>query len=742
MLKDNLIKSNIGINTIVPKYHQRILSQYLNAIIICIILILMIPFSGCNDNSSNNPVPAGAPVIDSLSVIEGNAGEMLTIYGKRFGANRDSGSVEINGIHAELSDYKDWKDNSIKLTIPVYASSGNIFVTVSGKKSNGKYFNVLGAQLNPVIDSLVPNHGLPGEIISIHGKAFGNVSDSGYIIFNASMVEKPDIVNWNNVLIQFKIPANSVTGTLEVTVNHLTSNKVNLIVATPPQIMEITPSSVKQGDEIVIRGINLGTKTSENYVTFNGYKPPDLYYISWNTTEIKMKVPDGATSGNIIVFAGGIKSNPFPVTITLPPPVIEKIVPTYCKPGDFIEIYGINFGQSRVSNYVEIGGKRANDIDYTIWNNTIIKVKVPDGAVTGKVFLYINGVKSNGININITSEQNPIIEEVSPPTVLSGDLITIKGKRFGSTQGVGYIYLDTLKLSNNNIRTWSDNEITFIFPDALSTGNIEITIYANNMASNKFTIVKSILNIPVSLILSGSFKMGYDNGGEWDKPAHNVTISYDYYIGKTEITQKQWKIVFGSTSNPSKLKNDNNPVEQLNWFRALRFCNSLSAIENRTPCYTVNGSTDINEDDESQVVVCNFNADGWRLPTEAEWEYACRATTTGEFSGTGKISEMGWTSQDKVNNPQEVAKRKPNKWDLYDMHGNVMEWCWDGFEATFYETSPTKDPRVNPTLETPERTVRGGSYQNSPELCSSSHRESISPTVYQFNIGFRIVRKK
>jgi formylglycine-generating enzyme required for sulfatase activity len=199
-------------------------------------------------------------------------------------------------------------------------------------------------------------------------------------------------------------------------------------------------------------------------------------------------------------------------------------------------------------------------------------------------------------------------------------------------------------------------------------------------------------------VAGGTFAMGSPSseaGRDSDEgPQHQVTISKGFYMGKYEVTQKEWVAVMGS--NPSYFKGDNLPVEQVSWFDVIDYCNALSRREGLTPAYTISGSGD------SRTVTWNKSANGYRLPTEAEWEYACRAGTTSPFSTGNNIttSQANYDGNYPYNNNAKGTYRSQttavgsfaaNSWGLHDMHGNVWEWCWDRFGdyASGFQTDPS-----------------------------------------------------
>jgi formylglycine-generating enzyme required for sulfatase activity len=211
---------------------------------------------------------------------------------------------------------------------------------------------------------------------------------------------------------------------------------------------------------------------------------------------------------------------------------------------------------------------------------------------------------------------------------------------------------------------------------------------------------------------------------------HQVTVS-GFSMGNYEVTQKEWREVMGN--NPSYFQGDHLPVESVSWYEAVEYCNRRSQREGLTPAYTINGTN----------VSWNRNANGYRLPTEAEWEYACRAGTIGPFSTGNNIStgQANYDGNNPYNNNAKGSYRgktvsvgsfAPNSWGLYDMHGNVWEWCWDryGDYPGGAQTDPAGAYRVR----------RGGSWSGSARYLRSASRYSYAPAVRSRYLGFRLVR--
>jgi formylglycine-generating enzyme required for sulfatase activity len=230
------------------------------------------------------------------------------------------------------------------------------------------------------------------------------------------------------------------------------------------------------------------------------------------------------------------------------------------------------------------------------------------------------------------------------------------------------------------------------------------------------------------LIPAGSFKMGSpDNeAGRWgsmEGPVHRVRITRSFYMGKHEVTQEIWEKVVGT--NPSRSKGAKNPVDSVCWDDCQEFLKKLNALPHPHPSPFGRGS----------------KGEGlFRLPTEAEWEYACRAGTKTRFcSGDADagLADYAWLGTNSGYTVHPVGAKKPNAWGLFDMHGNVWERCADWYADDYYATSPRDDP-TGPITGL-FRELRGGSWNAVPRYCRSSYRFQVAPALWCGDIGFRVV---
>jgi formylglycine-generating enzyme required for sulfatase activity len=238
--------------------------------------------------------------------------------------------------------------------------------------------------------------------------------------------------------------------------------------------------------------------------------------------------------------------------------------------------------------------------------------------------------------------------------------------------------------------------------------------------------------IQLKRIPAGTFQMGSPEGdGDCDDHSqHEVRITRPFYLGVYEVTQGQYQAVMGQ--NPSRFKRPADlPVEQVSWLDAVKFCNTLSEREGLRPFYEMDGAT---------VSVPDWSGAGFRLPTEAEWEYACRAGSTTRYSfgdDEARLGEFAWFDGNSGGKTHPVGQKGPNGFGFYDMHGNVYEWCWDGFDA-YYQQSPTDDPRGPRSAAS--RVIRGGSLEDGPQGAQSAIRCRSGPENRDGNLGFRVAR--
>ncbi len=217
------------------------------------------------------------------------------------------------------------------------------------------------------------------------------------------------------------------------------------------------------------------------------------------------------------------------------------------------------------------------------------------------------------------------------------------------------------------------------------------------------------LNLVMKPVEGGTFMMGSSKGLDREKPPHTVTVG-DFYMAAYPITQAQWQAVMGN--NPSHFKGDDLPVETVSWHDAQDFLEKLSRQTGKA----------------------------YRLPTEAEWEYAARGGKQRkgyQYAGSDNIEEVAWYSENSGKKTQPVGQKKPNELGLYDMSGNVWEWCNDWYDENYYANSPQDNPRG--AVLGSDRVLRGGSWFGNPQSCRVAYRDNYTPGPWINFIGFRLV---
>lgn len=251
--------------------------------------------------------------------------------------------------------------------------------------------------------------------------------------------------------------------------------------------------------------------------------------------------------------------------------------------------------------------------------------------------------------------------------------------------------------------------------------------------------VKQDLKSPIEMafvhVTGGTFTMG-DIAGvglSVEQPVHAVTLTHDFSIGKYEVTQAEYMAVMHD--NPSYFTGNNRlPADNISWYDAIHFTNILSIRSGLAPCYDSDGNV-VGGDGNP------YECEGYRLPTEAEWEYATRAGTTTPFSfgeNDADLSDHAWYAQNAGSRTHPVGEKQPNPWGLYDVHGNVWEWAYDRYAPQYKSDGPETDPIGSPSGT--ERVKRGGSWDRSPEYLRPAFRSGYEPAYAYYNFGFRVAR--
>ncbi|MFC1537361.1 SUMF1/EgtB/PvdO family nonheme iron enzyme [Gemmatimonadota bacterium] len=342
------------------------------------------------------------------------------------------------------------------------------------------------------------------------------------------------------------------------------------------------------------------------------------------------------------------------------------------------------------------------------------------------ILKVLNGTKTPGvINWNV-----PAITNITPSIAGVGDTLNISVKNFDDSTTAAevkaFINADEVDLLEFGL-----DSIKIIIPDNFTGGDLKLVVAADTTNSVYIVSAEAIHGLEMVFIPAGTFQMGdNDKGFIGEMPVHTVTLS-SFSMSKYEITQGQYYAVTGS--KPSYWRGDDHPVEKVNWYDAVIFCNKLSEAAGLESCYNLDNWE------------CDFTKNGFRLPTDAEWEYAARGGKNYEYgTDNGKLScdnANFFECQTSFSGTVDVGSYPPNPFGLYDMSGNLMEWCNDWYGRY------TSESQSNPTgPEHPEygiyRVQRGGSYYHNALGCRSAYRRNHGPSLLAIHIGFRVVRRQ
>ncbi len=220
--------------------------------------------------------------------------------------------------------------------------------------------------------------------------------------------------------------------------------------------------------------------------------------------------------------------------------------------------------------------------------------------------------------------------------------------------------------------------------------------------------------VEMVFVPAGQFTMGSDQGNPDEAPAHKVSIS-SFLLDKVPVTNAMYQKA--QIPNPSHWQDSpKQPVERVRWRDAKLYCNERSRLEGLKPCYN----------EKTPEWECDYTANGYRLPTEAEWEYAAHAGTQDayDFGTKEALRQYAWFAENSEQKTHSVGEKKPNRWGLYDMYGNVSVWCEDVYDPNYYKTSPSADPHGPPSSgKDVKRVLRGGNWKASAEMCRATYRQ-------------------
>jgi len=442
------------------------------------------------------------PSIASLSPTSGPVGTSVTISGINFGDTQGTSTINFNGTIATPTS---WGATSIATTVPSGATQGNVVVTVNGVASNASWFSVIYP--TPTITSMSPTQGAVGTSVTITGTNFGASQGTGYVTFNFTHATP---TNWSPTSITVPVPPGASTGNVSVTANGILSNYLPFAVT--PTITNVYPPFGAVGDSISIPGTNFGAFAPGDTVTFNG-TPATIQ--TWLDSGATVLVPVGATTGPVVVTAGGFASNSFNFTVT--PVTITSLNPASGPVGTSVTIRGTNFGATQGSSAIAFAGTGATTP--TSWSQTAIVALVPPGAITGNVTVMVGGVTSNPVTFTV-GPPPPSILSVSPSSAIVGGgplTVTVTGTNFASSSTV----------------QWNGSPLSTTF---LSSTQLQATVTSTNIASigaAKITVSNATAGGAVSNV--STFFVGQTGGSNFATIVVNQAAQDVVYDPKNQV---------------------------------------------------------------------------------------------------------------------------------------------------------------------------------------------------------------
>ncbi|MBF0548464.1 MAG: SUMF1/EgtB/PvdO family nonheme iron enzyme [Candidatus Riflebacteria bacterium] len=452
------------------------------------------------------------------------------------------------------------------------------------------------------------------------------------------------------------------------------------------------------------------------------------------TSPINVTVNSPITNPTIL----SVTPNPLVVNDARTPNATQTLTisGTNFKSGATVRVVEPNFGIDKIKNATFVSDSQLSIplnvgiVPSASWSLQIIN---PDNTMSGQYYFPTTPVIASPTNVVATNGDGKVTLTWDVVTGLTYNVyfsaspgVTKRSGKFSGKaspydvtnmkNGTTYYFAVTAENSSGESDLSSEVSAT---PNAVSPGTTQIDLGGG--------VKMDFVEIP-----AGSFVMGSPDNEPYrglDEVQHNVTISKAFYMGKYLVTQEQYKQITGV--NPSFFSSSTKlPVERVSWYDCVAFCNQLSANQGLINVYTISSGTS---------VTSNWGTNGYRLPTESEWEYACRAgTTKAYYWGDTMNGDYCWYNGNSNNTIHEVGAKLPNAWNLYDMSGNVWEWCWDWYGG--YSTSPSTDPKG--LVAGSNRVYRGGGWDFSAFLCRSGIHGRNDPGLRGLDVGFRLVRTK
>lgn len=445
---------------------------------------VQVTVNGVNSNTQTLTIPP--PNITGLSPGTASVGAVVAVNGTNFGSTQGTSTLTLDNVTVTPTS---WNATAIQFTVPSWATSGAVKVTVNGSASNNVSLTV-----PPVISSLSPSSGHVQSAVTINGTGFGSSQGTSTVKFGGDVMTPS---SWSATAIGFETPIRN-TSTVEVNVKGVGSNTPTFTI-TAPVITSLTPNNGGVGTYVTISGTGFGTNPSVGYITLNGN---GTYTgapgpISWTWSSILWRVPNEATTGPVVVTLLGLPSNGVTFTVT----TTGSISGIVRRASDQALLSGVQVKASQ--NSVVIGtATTAADGTYTITGLPVGQYDVvayPSGYLTASLpGILVTTAGASAINFYVNK---PVISSISPGGGPVGTVVTINGVRFGTTQGTSTV---TFNGTSANPTTWSDSKIVAPVPSSATTGQLVVTVEGAGSNSIAFGVGTGTISGTVTQLSGGN----------------------------------------------------------------------------------------------------------------------------------------------------------------------------------------------------------------------------------------------
>ena len=410
-----------------------------------------------------------SPWISSISPQTGRTNTVVTVSGENFGSSRGSSTVRIGSVAIPSSALASWSNSRIRFRIPINTPPGNLTVRTSEGTSNAIRLQIT----SPYLTSISPTRIKTGNRLTLTGGNFGTRRGSGYVLFTSNVrPSATDYVSWSNSRIVVKVPARARSGNVQVvTTNGRSGAKRLEVESASPRITSISPNRVQYNQIVTIRGTAFGASRGTSRVIFReGKVPRSSQYISWSDTQIRVRVPTGARTGDVqVVTARGRAST----GLTITSPWISSISPQTGGTNTVVTVNGGNFGTSLRDISVWIGSVEVSSSSFTTWSIVRIRFRIPPNTPPGNLTVRTPEGTSNAVRLQITS---PYLTSISPMQVRTGDRLTLTGGNFGTRRGSGYVlFTSNVRPSAADYVSWSNSRIVVRVPARAQSGDVQVS---------------------------------------------------------------------------------------------------------------------------------------------------------------------------------------------------------------------------------------------------------------------------